>query len=83
MIPDVMASNIASAGRGSSHGRMKSGESHRTADEGSSYRVIRFSRLLPSDRRDGQTWIGDICFTYVASAYLLSSGRIILRSLHI
>jgi len=46
LAPVVMVFQIVSNGGASSHGIVKSGESQRTMDEGSSNRMIRFSKLL-------------------------------------
>jgi len=46
IIPFVIASQIASFGKLSSvHSAMNRGASHRTIDDGSSYRIKRFSSL--------------------------------------
>lgn len=45
-LPSVIAFQISSIGTSSSvQGTVNSGESHRTIDDGSSYRISRFSRL--------------------------------------
>ena len=45
-VPDMILCHMTSKGRSSSQGIVKSGESQRTIDEGSSNRMIKFSKLL-------------------------------------
>lgn len=71
--PSVTAFQMSSAGMPSStHGIVMSGESHRTMDDGSSYRMSRLSSLS-TGRSVQQQISGRKAGTHVSGAYAFSS----------
>ena len=73
-VPDMMLCQMTSNGRPSSHGIVKRGESHRTIDEGSSNRMIKFSKLLTvksHPRSESERLTSQVCMSRCSVLYAI------------